>query len=174
MPKLRSMLLLLCLPLLLSACDEAKEAAEDLVEDQAGCSDEQLGDLKEPDLPHCSKAIACCKFLKGECGEVRFFTPPEEVLQACDINEAVLAAVLEKYRAIDGETCPEYLKQESCAEGMEQTRSNYRDVVDLGESEHAAEDAPSCRLIVQETVNRLNDEIGDAACYLPEACERME
>jgi len=169
--------LLLFLPLLLPAagCDEIADAVDEQLEEQAGCTAEQLGDLQEPDLPHCSRAIACCKFLEGECGEVRFFSPPAEIVQACQTNEQVLGKTLVEYRKIEEGSCPEYLEADACNDGAEQTRARYRAVVDEGQATaFGAQGAPSCRLIVEQTINRLDDELGEKARYLPEACEQME
>lgn len=171
----RMLSLLLSLTLLpLLGCDEVKDAADDLLEREAGCTAAQLGDTQEADLPHCSRAIACCMFLKGECGNVQLFTPPAEVVQACNANNTALASAIEGYREITDDTCPDELQAEACADGAEETRANYRKAIDLGDSQGlGSETAPSCKLIVEETIQRLNDELGDKAPLLPEACEPM-
>ena len=150
-----------------------KEATENVIESEAGCTEQQLGDLNEPALPNCSKAVACCKFVKGECGEVTLFTPPDEVIQACNLNQAVLTEVIHEYQAIGEGTCPDALKDEACKEGTEQTRANYVKVVDQGDLGQAEAGAPSCLLIVDQTINVLNEELGENAAFLPKACEAV-
>jgi len=160
--------------LLVAGCDEVKDAADDLLEREAGCTAEQLGDTQEEALPHCSRAIACCKFLKGECGSIQLFSAPQEVVQACNINEEALTRAIGGYREISDDNCPDELEAEACADGADKTRENYRLAIDMGQGEGlGAEGAPSCKLIVDETINRLNDELGDKAALLPEACEPM-
>jgi len=155
----------------LGACEAIKDAAENLVEQQAGCKDADLGTLNEPALPNCTKAVACCKFIQGECGSVNLFNFPQEVLAACQLNESVLAQAIGQYQGISDNECPAYLKEESCADGLEETRENYRKVVDQGLASGGSSTAPSCQLIVDNTVVPLNEGLGNQAKYLPKACE---
>lgn len=164
-------LIVLVVSLSTLGCGILKDAAEKVIEDEAGCTAEQLGTLDEPDLPNCSKAVACCKFIKGECGEIKLFAAPDEVIQACNINETVLAEVIGEYQGLTEGDCPPYLTDEACQDGLAKTRENYARAVDLGDLSVASNNAPSCQLIVDETVNRLNDKLGTAASLLPEACE---
>jgi len=152
-------------------CEALKDAAEQVVEDEAGCTDEQLGTLNEPDLPNCSKAVACCKFIKGECGEITLFTAPDGVVQACGVNETVLSEIIGEYQGLTDGDCPDSLSDEACQDGLAKTRENYRKTLDGGEATFAGENTPSCQLIVDETVNKLNEQLGEASTFLPEACE---
>ncbi len=155
-------------------CGILKDAAEKVIEDEAGCTDQQLGNLNEPELPNCSKAVACCKFVKGECGEVKLFTAPDGVIQACNVNETVLANIIEEYQGLTDGTCPDYLTEEACQEGLAKTKENYRKTVDGGDLTMAGANAPSCQLIVDETVNRLTEQLGATASLLPAACEPVD
>ena len=159
---------------LCAGCSALKDAAEQVIENEAGCTEAQLGALNEPDLPHCSKAIACCKFIKGECGEIQLFTAPGAAVEACNINETVLSEILDEYHGISDGKCPPYLSEEACQDGVEKTRENFRKVVDEGDLSMAGANSPSCQLIVDETVNELNDLLGATAVMLPEACEAMD
>ncbi len=152
-------------------CEALKDAAEKVVEDEAGCTDEQLGTLNEPDLPNCSKAVACCKFVKGECGEITLFTAPDGIIQACNVNETVLSGIIEEYQGLTEGDCPASLSDEACKDGLAKTRENYRKTMDAGDVSLAGADAPNCQLIVDETVNKLNESLGASASVLPEACE---
>ncbi len=152
-------------------CEALKDAAEQVIENEAGCTNEQLGTLNEPDLPNCSKAVACCKFVKGECGEITLFTAPDGIVQACNMNEAVLAEIIGEYQGLTEGDCPDYLSEEACKDGLAKTRENYRNTMDGGDVTFAGANAPSCQLIVDETVNTLNDSLGATASLLPEACE---
>lgn len=154
-----------------SGCEALKDAAEEAIEAEAGCTEEQLGDLDEPDLPYCSKAVACCKFIKGECGEITLFTAPPEAVAACNANEAVLTEFIQEYQGISETSCPKYLDESACKEGLDKTRENYQQTVDQGNMTMAGAQAPSCKMIVDETVNELNEELGASAKFLPAACE---
>ncbi|MBM4353544.1 MAG: hypothetical protein FJ109_07060 [Deltaproteobacteria bacterium] len=156
---------------LAAGCEELKEATDQLVEQAAGCKDADLGKLNEPALPNCTKAVACCKFVKGECGSVDLFSFPDEVLQVCNVNEAVLGKAIEQYQAIKENECPEYLTEESCAGGIEKTRENFQKVVDQGLTTGGSDTAPSCKFIVDQTVVPLNEGLGLQAKFLPKACE---
>jgi len=156
-----------------SGCEALKDAVEEATEEALGCTEEQLGNLDEPELPYCSKAVACCKFIKGECGEVTAFTAPDEAIAACNANEALLAELIEEYQGITDTTCPKYLNEDACAEGLEKTKENYAKAVDQGELTMAGKDTPSCKMIVDETVNQLNEKLGASAKFLPEACEAI-
>jgi len=153
------------------SCEELKDATDKFLEHQTGCKEADLGKLNEPALPNCTKAVACCKFLKGECGNVDLFNFPDEVLQVCDVNEAVLGKAIEQYQGIKDNECPEYLTQESCTGGLDKTRENYRKVIDEGLTAGGSDTAPSCKFIVDETVVPLNEGLGTQAQYLPKACE---
>ena len=150
-----------------------EDAVEEALEASAGCSEEDLGKLNEPALPNCSKAVACCKFIKGECGEITLFDFPDEVIQACEANEMVLSELIGEYQGLTEGDCPKYLQDDACAEGLDKTKKNYREVVDQGKVDKAAAGAPSCKLIVEETVIPLNDGLGSEAKYLPTACENV-
>lgn len=152
-------------------CEALKDAVDEVIENETGCTDEQLGALNEPDLPNCSKAVACCKFVKGECGEVTLITPPDGVIQACNVNETVLSGIIEEYQGLTEGDCPAALSAEACKDSLAETRENYRKAVDAGDVTLAGADAPSCQLIVDETVNKLNESLGEAASFLPAACE---
>jgi hypothetical protein len=153
------------------SCEVLKDAADKIIEAESGCTQNQLGNLNEPDLPNCSKAVACCKFLKGECGDIQLFTPPESVLTACNTNETVLKELIETYQGMTDGTCPDILSEESCGEGLTKTKENYILAVDQGITGMGIEDGLSCKLIVEETVNKLNDKLGANAQFLPAACE---
>jgi hypothetical protein len=153
------------------SCEALKDATDKVLEDQAGCKEADLGKLNEPALPNCTKAVACCKFLQGECGNVDLFSFPDEVLQACEVNEAVLAEAIEQYQGITENECPKYLTEESCGEGIEKTRANFRKVVDEGSATGGVETAPSCKFIVDQTIVPLNKAMGSQAQFLPKACE---
>ncbi len=153
-------------------CDAAKEATDDFVEGQLGCTPAQLEGVDEPDLPDCSRVAACCKFVSGDCGQVRF-TPHPDVKAACDANEAVLATVISSYRAIDGEQCPAVLQASACEGGVDQTKAKFVEAVNDGVRTSASQESPSCRRISKETIGRLDETIGDAAEYLPEACSAL-
>ena len=168
--KMWKILVVMCV-VLLTGCSFLEEAADNVLEQSVGCSEADLGHLNEPDLPNCSKAVACCKFLKGECGDVNLFTPPEGVLTACNANEAVLGSVIEEYQGLAEGDCPTYLDPESCSEGLEKTRENYRKAVDQGDTEVSTESSPSCKLIIDETIVPLNETLGTTARVLPSACE---
>lgn len=150
-----------------------EDAVEEAIEASAGCTEEDLGKLNEPALPNCSKAVACCKFIKGECGEITLFDFPEEVVQACDANELVLSELIDEYQGLTEGDCPKYLADDACAEGLDKTKENYREVVDQGKVDKAAAGAPSCKLIVEETVVPLNEGLESEAKYLPTACENV-
>lgn len=150
-----------------------EDAVKEAIEESAGCTEEDLGNLNEPQMPNCSKAVACCMFIRGQCGEVTLFTPPEEVVQACEANEAVLSEVIQEYQGLTEGDCPSYLADNACAEGLEQTKENYREAVDQGKVDKAAAGAPSCKLIIEETVVPLNEGLGTQASYLPTACENV-
>lgn len=154
----------------LSACDDAKDAVDEVVEKNLGCSKSDLGHLDEPDLPNCSALVACCKFLQGECGKIQVITPPQEVLDACAANEEFVGTAIEQYQAIDGETCPELLSEDACEDGVESTKEKYRASVDGGDGESLAEGAPNCSTAVQETLVPLAEQLGDSADLLPDAC----
>jgi len=154
-----------------AACSAVEDAVKESIEQQAGCSKEQLGTLDEAALPNCSKAVACCKFIRGQCGETTLFDFPKEVVDACAANEAVLKEAIEQYQGIEEGVCPSYLKDEACAEGTEKTRENYAAAVDKGQVGSGKENAPSCKLIIDNTVVPLNESLGDNAEYLPKACE---
>ncbi len=163
----------ICLTTLILGCSSPSELLDEFVEHETGCTPAQLGNLDEPALPNCSKAIACCKVIKGDCGQIKLFTAPQTILDACNAQESVLSTAISTYQDLKEGECPVYLTQKSCDEGLDKTRENYISVVDQGNSEGGSDTAPSCALIVQETVNALNDELGDSAKYLPEACERQ-
>jgi len=171
--KAREFVLLFCVAVLALAggCDALKDAADKVIESEAGCTEEQLGNLDEPELPNCSKAVACCKFIKGECGTITLFTPPQEAIEACNANEAVLKQVIEEYQGITEDSCPSYLTEDSCQEGLEKTKENYRKAIDMGDVTVGGKNAPSCQLIVDETVNKLNEKLGESSSLLPAACE---
>ncbi len=152
-------------------CEALKDAAEQVVEDETGCTDKQLGNLNEPELPNCSKAVACCKFVKGECGEVTLFSPPDSIIQACNVNETVLSGIIEEYQGLSEGDCPDSLSDEACKNGLAKTRENYRKTMDAGDVTLAGASAPNCQLIVDQTVNKLNESLGGAASLLPNACE---
>jgi hypothetical protein len=152
-------------------CDALEEAAKDLIEKQTGCKADQLTGINNPDLPNCSKVAACCKFVQGECGETTMFTFPQEVVDACKTNETVIKKAFTEYEGITADNCPEYLNPDACTEGLEKTRENYVNVVDKGVMDSGTEGAPSCKLIVDETVVPLNEQMGENADYLPKACE---
>ncbi len=155
----------------LGGCEAFKDAADQLLEQQTGCKEADLGKLNEPALPNCTKAVACCKFIQGECGNVDLFNFPDEVLNVCEVNEAVLGKAIEQYQAIKENECPEYLTEESCAGGVDKTRENFRKVIDEGLTAGGSDNAPSCKLIVDSTVVPLNEGLGAQAEFLPKACE---
>ena len=158
--------------LIAGGCDAASKAVESVIEAETGCTNAQLGNLNEPSLPNCSKAAACCKFVKGECGKSTLITPPQAVIEVCNVQETVLSSVITTYQGLKDGDCPEYLKAEGCADGLQKTQENYVATVDLGTGDFSADNAPSCALIVEQTVHKLNDELGDSAKYLPAACEK--
>ncbi len=171
MKRLRTMMILGVLLTSLGGCEAVQEATENLVEQQAGCKEADLGNLNEPALPNCTKAVACCKFIQGECGTVDLFNFPEEVLAVCRLNESVLSEAISQYQGISDDECPGFLEEEACAQGFDETRENYRKVVDQGLSSGGSDTAPSCRWIVEQTVVPLNQALGNQARFLPKACE---
>jgi len=170
MRKFGRLFVLAMLVVAVGSCDFG-DAAEKILEQSAGCKDSQLGNLNEPDLPNCSKAVACCKFIKGECGEITLFDFPQEVEEACNLNESVLKEAIEQYQGIAEGECPAYLTEDACQEGVEETREAYRNTIDLGQIDKASVGAPSCKMIVENTIVPLNEGLGSTAKYLPAACE---
>ena len=154
-------------------CDAAKKAADDLVEDQLGCSDAQLDGFTEPDLPDCSRVAACCRFLSGDCGQVRF-TPHPDVVTACNANETIVAGIVSTYQSISADQCPAVLQASACEGGVEQTKANYVAAINDGVRTSASAEAPSCRRIAKETIGKLSETAGGAADLLPEACTALD
>lgn len=154
-----------------AGCEAVQDAAQSLVEQQAGCKEADLGKLNEPDLPNCTKAVACCKFIQGKCGKVDLFNFPQEVLAGCQLNESVLSEAISQYQGISENQCPGFLKEEACTGGLDETRENYQEVVDQGLASGGSATAPSCKMIVDQTVVPLNQGLGSQAKYLPKACE---
>ena len=100
-----------------------------------------------------------------------------DVVTACNTSQEAITTAFDQYHAVDtNDECPSYLQPQSCASGKEQTKTNFVKVVDQGDTAAGlgAVGAPSCTLMVTETVNRANDELGDKAGYLPDACEKMQ
>jgi len=154
----------------ITACDEVAKAADELLEKQAGCKEDQLGKYNEAALPSCSKAYSCCQFIQGECGETTIFDFPTEVAQACETNNSVLKAAIEEYQGIKEGECPSYLSEQACSGSVDDIKKNYVEVVDKG-GPGGSDAAPSCKLIVDETIVPLNAALDDTAKYLPKACE---
>ncbi|GEM_PF-5515653 len=151
-----------------SGCWEVwEEAAQQVIEGEMGCTDEQLASVTEPDLPNCSKLAACCKFLKGECGVISYFTPPDFILEVCNGNEEMIVDFIEQYREISEGRCPDYLTDETCQGTVGDVRTTYISAVDQGNIGGAFEFA-SCSSLLDATVVPLNDLFGG---LLPAACE---
>lgn len=157
-----------------SGCwDWFDDVAEEVIEGEMGCDNTQLASITEPALPNCSKVAACCKFLKGECGEVTLFTPPQSIIDICNANEQLFLDAIDTYKEISEDYCPEYLKEESCSGSVDDTRANYVNAIDNGVLDNVVEGAPSCKTMLDATVGPLNDVLGDAARFLPAECEDL-
>jgi hypothetical protein len=170
----RFLTIVLCLAVLgLTSCDALKDAVDEVIESETGCTATDLGTLAEPDLPMCSKAVACCKYIKGECGKSQLLEFPDGVIAVCNAQETVLAEAITQYQGITDGDCPGFLTADACTDGLETTKENYRKTIDEGSNELASNTAPSCTMIVDETVIPLNDSLGNQAQYLPAACEAI-
>lgn len=155
-----------------SGCwDIWEEAADQVIEGEMGCSEQQLAPINEPALPNCSKLAACCKFLKGECGAIQYFTAPQSVIDLCNTNEALFLDFIDTYADISEGNCPKYLTDEACQGTVGDTKTTYVSVVDEGSLEGAAGESPSCNSMLEATVVPLNEALGATAEMLPAACE---
>ena len=154
-----------------SCWDVWEDAANQVIEGELGCSEQQLAPINEPALPNCTKLAACCKFLKGECGAITYFTAPQSVVNLCNTNESLFLDFIDTYAQISDGNCPKYLTEEACSGSVSDTQQTFVQVVDQGSLTGAAGDSPSCSSMLDATVQPLNSILGAQANLLPEACQ---
>lgn len=118
------MLLTLAIPLSGSACeDEIKDTIQG-----------EEAELREPDLPNCSRVLTCCANLKSSG------VAPESVTEQCTTSfEPTVDTIITSYQ-----------DAKSSAEGSEDAVTTVRDTYQTGAE-------PGCRCFLEETVGQGGD-----------------
>lgn len=118
-------------------CDEIKDATEQVL-------DGEEAELKENDLPNCSKILTCCANLKGKS------ITPDAVNEQCDeIFVPAANEVIDNYQSIKDEI-------EAGTRGdqtVEQWKTTSQDTLE-----------PGCRCFLENTVGVISDVALPADC----------
>lgn len=119
---------------------------------QVGCEaakeiiDGEEAELREQDLPNCSKIITCCENLQG-----RSITPGAVEEQCADTFVPAANSVIDKYQA-----ARDVIDNDS--EAVQEARDQLRDTTQ-------ATVEPGCRCFLEETIGQID------AALLPLDCE---
>ena len=136
--------LILCLTLLIFssfACSELEDSVEEAL-------DGEVTELKEAELPNCSKVITCCDNIANR-------NLSDEVTSACDSQFKPAAnLVIENYQL--------------ARDGIQDNTNNNGETLDGLRTTTQENFEPGCRCFLEETVGQINT---DAVDLLPKDCE---